>query len=138
LFRIEYAISRDDAGMLQLVMNEIAAPNPDAVGALLTGTEQSPGGTLLQFAPIVPLTSSRVLMRGLKEARFEYYQPAGPSAPAGWVSQWTSRRTELPRAMAIRVVANSGEGETSASPPASIVASVEDFALAPAATARRR
>jgi prepilin-type N-terminal cleavage/methylation domain-containing protein len=142
LYRIEYQILKNSDGAEQLVMNETAQQNPDSAGALLTGTEKAAdGGTLLHFAPFARSANTRVLLDGLKEAHFEYYRPAGPSTPAGWVTGWTSRGGELPRAMAIRVTAAGSASDDGAPGPlvslVSIVAGIEDFALVPPAARRR-
>jgi prepilin-type N-terminal cleavage/methylation domain-containing protein len=134
LYRIEYQILKAADGTQQLAMNEVAQQNPDGAGALLLGTEQAADGTILRFAPFDRSAATRILLDGLKEARFEYYRPAGLSSPAGWVSEWTSRGPELPRAMAIRVTPASG---AQASQLISVVASIEDFALVPPAVRRR-
>ena len=136
LYRIEYQILRSSDGTEQLAMNEIAQSNPDDAGALLTGTEKTAdGGTFLHFAPVGQSRTTRVLLDGLKDVSFEYYRPAGPSNPAGWVSTWTSRGGELPRAMAIRIA--SGSADAPSGQLISVIASIEDFSLLPPATRRR-
>ncbi|MBI2819130.1 MAG: type II secretion system protein [Acidobacteria bacterium] len=102
LFRIEYQIVDGNDGTQQLLLNEIPVGNTNDLGALRTGSEQSPAGVLLRFAPFERTARTRLLFQELTEAHFEYYRPTGSSGPGGWVSEWRGQGNELPRAMAIR------------------------------------
>jgi prepilin-type N-terminal cleavage/methylation domain-containing protein len=134
LYRIEYQIVTTSDGTQQLLMNEVPERNSDASGLLLTGAEQKPEGTVLRFAPFERRPETRVLLDGLREAHFEYYRLAGPLGAAGWVSDWTSLGSQLPRAMAIRVTPGPDDA---ARRTVSVVAGIENYALIPPGIARR-
>jgi prepilin-type N-terminal cleavage/methylation domain-containing protein len=127
LYRIEYEIADGPNGSKQLLLNEAPVLATDELDALWIGTEQTPDGPRLQLAPIERTPQTRVLLEGLADARFEYYQPAGAGA-GGWVSEWTGAGNELPRAMAIRTAARRADDNHAA--PLSIVASIENFSKA--------
>jgi prepilin-type N-terminal cleavage/methylation domain-containing protein len=124
LVRIEYLIAEAGDGTQQLLLNEAPLGNAEELSALMTGAEQGPEGVLLRFSPFERTERTRVLFDGLQEARFEYYRRTGPAGPGGWVSEWRSQGTELPRAMAIRFRSQPGPDGLQ---PTAIVAGMEHY-----------
>ncbi|MBI3933524.1 MAG: prepilin-type N-terminal cleavage/methylation domain-containing protein [Acidobacteria bacterium] len=124
LYRIEYQIAPSSDGSQQLLVNEIPVSTSNELAALLVGAEQTVEGPVLRFPPFERTPQTRVLLKDLTDAHFEYYRPAGPAGPGGWVPEWVGPRTELPRAMAIRVATQPGENRLQ---PRSIVAGIPSY-----------
>ena len=124
LYRIEYQISEGNDGIQRLLLNEIPVRNTDDLRELLTASEQGPEGVLRRFAPFEETGETRRMLEEITEAHFEYYRPAGPLGPGGWVSEWRPQGNELPRAMAIRFGTRPVPNRLQ---PAEIVASIENF-----------
>lgn len=128
LYRIEYEIVEQSDGTRQLLMNESPIRSRDELGALITGSEMSEEGRTLTFVPFARTSNSMVLMDGLQDVRFEYFQPPRGEAWGRWRQRWSPAGGELPTSVAIRVVNSNGGGDVT---PVSVVASVRHFSSAP-------
>ena len=128
LYLIEYQVAMKPDGTRQLLLNESPVNSNDSLGKQIAGVETVPGGRKLQFAAFEQGAQTVHLLEGLQEIRFEYFRAGSFSQPGAWTDQWLNFNNELPRAMAIRVVAHAASG---AMQPVSIVAAIRDFARPP-------
>ena len=128
LYLIEYQIAEQPDGTRQLLLNESPVNSNESLGKQIAGVEMVPGGRKLQFTAFEPGAQTVRLLQGLQEIRFEYYRAGAFSEPGAWTDQWLNFNNELPRAMAIRVVARAA---SRALEPVSIVAAIRDFARPP-------
>jgi prepilin-type N-terminal cleavage/methylation domain-containing protein len=127
LYRIEYQIVDGPDGSKQLLMNEYAVRSREELASLMTAPDPSLASQLFRFAPFQRTPQTFTLIEGLKDCRFEYYQPPLPPDPGSWVSRWTSTQGELPRSMAIRIVAPANTADLM---PVSVVAAIRNFSSA--------
>ncbi len=124
LYLIEYQVADGAGGTKQLLLNEVPVRNAADLGRLRIGVEPSAAGPIERFAPFERSEHTRVLFGGVGEMRLEYYRPASGAEPGAWVEQWTARRDELPRGMAVRLRAPS---EANRLEPVSVVAEIPSF-----------
>lgn len=124
LYLVEYQISDGPSGTQQLLLNESPVENQDELGTLRADAPQSADSSQPRFVSFERTPQTRVMLEEITGAHFEYYQPAGPLGPGGWVSRWQGQANELPRAMAIRFSANPAPNRLQ---PAAVVARIEDY-----------
>lgn len=126
LYRIEYQIVEQTDGTKQLLLNEFPVRSRQELGALIVDSETTSDGKVLIFAPFAHMARTRVLLEGLKECRFEYYEPPLPSKPGIWKERWIANTPELPRSIAIRLVSQTDSADLK---PVSIVAAIRHYSL---------
>jgi prepilin-type N-terminal cleavage/methylation domain-containing protein len=127
LYRVEYQIVEENDSS-KLLLNEAPVRSREELGSLISGVEEVPGGMILKLAAFERGGETVTLLDGVKECRFEYYDPVAPSAGGGWKETWIKTSLELPHGMAIRLVNKAPSSDVE---PASIVATIPDY------TARR-
>jgi len=124
LYRIDYQIAEGAGGTKQLLLNEFPVRSREELGALIAGAETNNVERMLRFYPFERGPQTVTLLEGLRECRLEYYQPPVPPQPGYWRDHWSSNSGELPRGMAIRVLAPEQPDYLI---PISIVAAIRDF-----------
>jgi hypothetical protein len=124
LFRIEYQIEEGAGGTKQLLLNEFPVRSREELGAFIAGAEMTPTARVLRYLPFERGPQTVTLLEGLRECHFEYYQPPLPPEPGFWTERWAGLNGDLPRGMAIRVVAPAESGDLM---PVSIVAAIRYF-----------
>ena len=124
LFRIEYQIEEGANGTKQLLLNEFPVRSREELGALFAAAETTPTPRVPRYLPFERGPQTVTLLEGLRECRFEYFQPSPPPEPSSWNEQWTGLNGELPRGMAIRIVASAESADLT---PVSIVAAIRYF-----------
>lgn len=124
LYLIEYGVAEQTDGTKQLLLNESPVWGSQELGTLRGAAENRPEGLVRKFLPFERGPQTVVLLEGLRECRFEYYQSPGPNQPGTWSEQWTARSDAVPQAMRIDVVTPADPGELR---PTTIVASVRNF-----------
>ena len=132
LYRIEYQVVDAEGGTKQLLMNEAPVTSREELGALIQ--EPDPAAAIspqLRFIPFQRWPQTVVLLAGVKDCRFEYYKTATGLDAGSWVPEWVGTMNELPRAMAIRITPSDELADVA---PASVVAAIQDFSIAPVGT----
>ena len=128
LYRVEYQIVEQGDGTKQLLMNEIPIRSRQELGAAIAGSQPTDEGRVLIFAPFANGSATRVLMGGLAECRFEYFEPAQGSTPGRWRERWIATTGKLPASIAIRVVNKDRSADLQ---PVSLVADIRNSVTTP-------
>ncbi|MBI2816746.1 MAG: prepilin-type N-terminal cleavage/methylation domain-containing protein [Acidobacteria bacterium] len=131
LYRIEYQVVEAEDGTKQLLMNEVPVTSREELGALIQQADPASFSPQLRFAPFERGPRTVVLLAGVKDCRFEYYKAASALEAGTWVPEWLGTMNELPRAMAIRITPSDDPAGVA---PASVVAAIRDFSIAPVST----
>jgi len=125
LYLAEYQVAEERDGAWQLLLNESPLTSAEELGALIAGAENTPSGRRLLFRPVVRGPQTTVLLEGLEQCRLEYFRPPLGPVPGAWTEQWMPRNLELPRAIAVRAVAEAEPGRLR---PVEVIAAVRNFA----------
>lgn len=125
LYLVEYHVTEQGNGTRQLLFREEPVWGLEELGAKIAGRETESGVMRTRFLPFEGGAAAVVLLEGLEECRFEYYQPATPGRPGRWTSEWIGNANEVPSAM--RIYAMTGEDSGNLK-PVTITAMVRNYA----------
>ena len=126
LYLIEYHVTEQQNGTVQLLLRETPVRGNGELGAMVAAIESQPEGFRLRLPVFERDPETVVLLEGLRECRFEYYRRAATGEQGSWTDEWVPPgRDEVPPAMRIQVVAQMDAGELT---PVTIVAAVRNFA----------
>ena len=125
LYLVEYHVAEQQDGTRQLLFREEPVRGVEELGARVAGRDAESGVLRTRFHPFERGEAARVLLEGLQECRFEYYQPATPTRPGSWTSDWHGGANEIPPAIRIHALAPKDAGDLK---PVTITAMVRNYA----------
>ncbi len=147
LYLIEYQIAEGPRGTpgvtpggtpgvtRELWVNEFPVRSREELSPLFVKPDPASTVRMQRFLPFERGPNTLVLLTGLKDCRFEYYNPPLGPQPGAWTEHWTDAGAnagpgggvvpngELPRGMAIRLAVT---GESAELKPVSIVAAIRN------------
>lgn len=125
LYLVEYHIAEQKDGTRQLLFQEEPLRGGEELAARIAGLDTESGAPRVLFRPFEAGAAALVLLKGLAECRFEYYQAATPNQQGAWTNGWKGSFDELPQA--VRLIAMK-QSEASDLEPVAITAVVRNYA----------
>lgn len=124
LYLIEYHVVDERDGRRQLVLQENLIRSAAELAAKVAGIDAETGVIRVRFHAFEQGPAAVVLLDGLDDCRFEYYNAPRVGVPGNWTSEWIGSANEIPTAMRIRA-AKKDMGNLE---PVTIAARVRNFA----------
>jgi prepilin-type N-terminal cleavage/methylation domain-containing protein len=125
LYLVEYHVTEQENATRQLLIQEEPLWGPGELTARVIGIDTESGVMRVRFQPFERGPEAAVLLEGLRECRFEYYERGTPASPGTWTSEWSGNPNEVPSAMRIHAIAAEDSGDLK---PVTITAKVQNYA----------